>query len=263
MRRGKRASGARRFMGVALIGVVFAVLGAFALSAVLLKAPPIDPETLCRTDRPLAAHTFILVDSTDKLELRHRRKLRAVATQERARLQQYDRLTLARLNPRRPQEPTILFSKCLPRAPEDANPLFENPRLARERWDADFASALDTALRSAQHGGAGDASPILAGLRAAAADPDFSAEVAARRFVLVSDMLEHDPRGFSLYADGVAYAQWRAAPAHRPADFDNVDVRVAPLDRPEHAARQAEALASFWPGYFDEAGAKSVDVDPY
>ncbi|HVY83732.1 MAG TPA: hypothetical protein VG943_01255 [Caulobacterales bacterium] len=263
MRRPGRAARGKSILGLVLIGVVFAALGAFALAAVLMKAPPVDAETLCRTDAPLAAHTFILVDSTDRLEPRHRRKLRAVADQERARLHQYDRLTLARLNPRRPQEPTILFSKCLPRAPEDANPLFENPRLAREQWDAAFQSALDQALRSAQHGGAGSASPILAGLRAVAADPDFSSAIAARRFVLVSDLLEHDPNGFSLYVEGADYARWRATSGNAAADFENVDVRLAPLDRPDHAARQAAALDAFWRPYFDEAGAKSLGVDPY
>src|SRR5262249_38839803 len=149
MKRPRRAARGRNVLGLALIGGVMAVLVAFAYAALMMKSPPVDAETLCRTDQPIAPHTFILGDSTDKLEPRHRRKLRAVAEQERARLSQYDRLTLARLNPRHPQEPTILFSKCLPRAPEDANPLFENPRLARERWDADFQSALDDALKSA------------------------------------------------------------------------------------------------------------------
>ncbi|MES1200417.1 MAG: hypothetical protein ABUS57_03100 [Pseudomonadota bacterium] len=263
MKRPRRAARGRNILGIALIGAVMAVLVGFAYAALMLKTPPVDADTLCRTDQPIAAHTFILVDSTDKLEPRHRRKLRAVAEQERARLSQYDRLTLARLNPRRPQEPTILFSKCLPRAPEDANPLFENPRLARERWDADFQSALDDALKSAQHGGAGDASPIIAGLRAVAADPNFGSEVAKRRLVLVSDMLEHDPHGFSLYVEGADYAQWRAIPGNGAPDFDNVDVRIAPLDRPDHAARQTAAIENFWRGYFDETGAKTLSFDPY
>ena len=250
-------------LGLVLIASVFAVLAAFALAAVLLKSPPVDAETLCRTDQPLRAHTIILVDSTDKLEPRHRTKLRAVARQELARLSEYDRLTLLRLNPRRPQEPALLFSKCLPKSPDQANPLFENPRFARERWDADFESALDTALKSAQHGGAGAASPILAGLRAIAANPDFGADVAARRFVLVSDMLEHDPAGFSLYAEGAAYPQWRATPGHAPADFTDVVVRIVPLDRPDHAARQTAALNGFWPQYFEESGAKTTAIDPY
>ena len=77
------------------------------------------------------AHTIILVDASDRLEPRHRRKLRAVLAQERGRLAQYDRLTSASTCAVR--EPSILFSKCLPRPPEQTNPLFENARVVQAR----------------------------------------------------------------------------------------------------------------------------------
>lgn len=193
----RRGAGGRNALGILLIVVAMLVLGGLGSAALFLRAPPTDAETLCRTDAPLGAHTIVLVDSTDRLEPRHRRKLRAVLAQERARLGQYDRLTVLRLNVRRPQEPSLLFSKCLPRPPEQTNPLFENARMAQQRWDADFAEALDRALRSAGAAGPARASPIIAGVRAVAADPDFGAEIPHRRLVLVSDLLEHDPQGFS------------------------------------------------------------------
>lgn len=260
MRR-KRAQ-ASSVLGVALIVLVFCVLGGLGAAAFLLRAPPTDEASLCRTDAPLAAHTLVLVDATDRLEPRHRRKLRAVLGQERARLRQYDRLTLARLNVRRPQEPVILFSKCLPRPPEQINPLFENGRLVQQRWDESFADALDRALRSAQAGAGARASPILAGLRAIAADPDFGAEIPNRRLVLVSDLLEHDPSGFSLYAEGATFAAWRSATPFGPPDLARVDIRVVPLDRPDVAARQAFALQQFWPAYFNAAEAGEIESDP-
>lgn len=263
MRRPRAARRGQNFLGIALIGIALAALGAFAVAGVALRAPPIDPDTLCRTDAPIGAHTIVLVDSTDRLESRHRRKLRAVADQERARLGQYDRLTLMRLSPRRPQEPAILFSKCLPRAPDEANPLFENPRLAQEHWDAAFADALESAVRSAGSGGPGRASPILAGVRAAAADPDFDAAIARRRFVLVSDLLEHDPEGFSLYAANADYQSWRAADPSGPPDLTDIDVRLVPLDRADHAARQTQALDAFWESYLSDSEAKSVSIDPF
>ncbi len=245
-----------------LIVLAVTALGGLGGAAFFLRAPLIDPDTLCRTDAGPAAHTIVLVDATDRLEPRHRRKLRAVIGQERARLAQYDRLSLMRLNVRRPQEPSILFSKCLPRPPEQANPLFENARLARQRWEEDFAKALDGALRSAQAGGPQRASPILAGLRAVAADPDFGPEIPRRRLVLVSDLLEHNPQGFSLYAADASYAAWRAGAAAGPPDFSHVDLRLVPLDRPDHAARQAAVLERFWPAFFDAADARSVSTDP-
>lgn len=258
----RRGAGARNALGVVLIVVAVLVLGGLGGASFLLRAPPTDAETLCRTDTPLAAHTVVLVDATDRLEARHRRKLRAVLAQERARLSQYDRLTLMRLNVRRPQEPSILFSRCLPRPPEQTNPLFENARMTQARWDEDFAGALDRALRSAGSSGPARASPIVAGVRAVAADPDFGAEIPRRRLVLVSDLLEHDPQGFSLYVSDANYAAWRTAAPSGPPDLARVDMRIVPLDRPDHAERQNAALDLFWPAFFDAADVQSVTVDP-
>ncbi|MBI3437638.1 MAG: hypothetical protein HY054_03115 [Proteobacteria bacterium] len=261
MRRGRGAAG-RNVLGFVLIVVALAVLGGLASAAFLLRPPPTDPQTLCRTDQPLSAHTIVLVDSTDRLEPRHRRKLRAVLAQERQHLSEYDRLTVMRLNARRPQEPSVLFSKCLPLPPERTNPFFQNARMTQQQWDEEFQHALDTALRSAQAGGRGNASPILAALRDVAADPDYDASIAHRRLVLVSDMLEHDPNGFSLYVSGATYAAWRQQAQAQPAELSGVDLRIVPLDRPDDAQHQAEALANFWPAYFDAANVASVSIDP-
>lgn len=261
MRRARSPRG-QNALGFVLIALALVVLGGFAGAALFLHAPPTDPETLCRTDAPLQAHTVVLVDSTDRLEPRHRRKLRAVMEQERARLGQYDRITLMRLNSRKPQEPAILFSKCLPQPPERANPLFQNARMARENWDAAFASALDGALRTAQSGGPGHASPIITSIRAVAADPTFGPEIPHRRFVIVSDMLEHETGGFSLYVSEADYPHWRAQSASDPPDLARIDVRIVPIDRPDHAAQQAQSLDRFWPAFFDAADVATISADP-
>lgn len=258
----RRGAEGRNALGLILIAVAALVLGGLGAAAFVLRPPPTDPETLCRTDAPLAAHTVILVDATDRLEPRHRRKLRAVLAQERGRLAQYDRLTIMRLNMRRPQEPTILFSKCLPRPPEQTNPLFENARMTQARWEEDFAGALDDALRSAASAGRARASPIIAGLRAVAADPDYDPSIPARRLVIVSDMLEHDPQGFSLYVPEANYATWAAQAPSRAPDFTRVDLRVVPIDRPDHAAQQAAAMDHFWPAFFEAASVQTVSTDP-
>lgn len=252
---------AQNVLGALLIAAVALALGAFAYAGLALRPPPTNPDTLCRSDQGPEAHTVIFVDTTDRLEPRHRRKLRAVAQQERARLNQYERFTLMRLNPRKPQEPTILFSKCLPLPPERANPFVQNPRQAEENWDKSFADALDAALRSAQSSGPNRASPLLAGLRAIAADPDFGAEIPRRRLVIVSDMLEHDPAGFSLYAVAADYPAWLRRNGAPPPDLSQVGVRIVPIDRPDHSADQTRAMAAFWPAYFGASHAQTVSID--
>jgi len=258
----RRGAGARNVLGIVLIVLALVTLAGLAGASLLLRPPPTDVTSLCRMDEPLGAHTIVLVDSTDRLEARHRRKLRAVLAQERARLGQYDRLTIMRINVRRPQEPSILFSRCLPRPPEQTNPLFENARMVQATWDEEFAQALDSALRSAGSGGPQRASPIVAALRAVAADPDFGAEIPRRRLVLVSDLLEHNPQGFSLYVSDADYAAWRAGSPAGPPDLARVELRIVPVDRPDNAERQSAAVDNFWPAFFDAADVQSVSIDP-
>lgn len=256
-RRGKKSD----WMGVVLIAFAFAVLAALAAAGIALRPPPTDAETLCRTDAPVAAHTVILIDATDRLEPRHRRRLNALVLQEQQRLARYDKLTIAALRADRPQEPRLLFSLCNPGDGRSANPLFQNSVRAQEKWQSAFGDALERAVRRAGGGRGANASPILAGLRAAAADPDFGSEIPARRLVLVSDLLEYEPGGFSLYVESADFAAWRAQSTSGPADLVDVSVRVTTLDRPDDAAAQARARI-FWEHYFDASGAAEVRFDP-
>lgn len=248
-------------LGLALIALALLALAAMAAAGLALRPPPTDAETLCRTDRPIAAHTYILVDGTDRLETRHRRRLRAVVTEERARLKPYDRLTIASVRADRPQEPRLIFSLCNPGDGRDANPLFQNTKRAQARWEEAFGAELEKAVRRASGGRAGRASPIAASVRAAAADPDFAPSIPGRRLVLVSDLLEHDPDGFTLYTEDATFAAYRAR-AGRAADLSGVAVRVVRLDRPAQIARQDAAEARFWSPFFEDADAASVTFDP-
>lgn len=257
MRRPRRKGRSGDWLGAALIALAVLALGGFAAASFVLRAPPTDSATLCRTDAPAPAHTLILVDATDRLEPRHRRRLEAVVRQEQQRLPRYGRLTLMALRADRPQEPRQLFSLCNPGDGASANPLFQNTKAAQTRWEEGFGAALDRAIRRAGAGRAADASPILASLRAAAADPDFAASPLRRRLVLVSDLLEYEPGGLSLYDPRAPLAPEQAA----PAALDAVEVRVAPLDRPDHAEAQRRAARFFWAPYLTASGANSVRID--
>jgi hypothetical protein len=95
-----------------------------------------------------------------------------------------------------------------------------------------------------------------------AACPEFGAEIPHRRLVLMTDLLEHNPQGFSLYVPDANYAAWRAASPNGPPDLARVDLRIVPIDRPDNAAQQGYAMEQFWPAFFDAADVQSVSTDP-
>lgn len=247
-------------LGGVLLLLALLLLGAAGAAFAMLRPPPVDEATLCRTDAAPAAHTILLVDATDRLEPRHRKRLETAITQERARLAPYDRLTILALRPERPQEPRVLFSMCLPRDAATANPLFENPARLQAQWDESIGKALRSATHRAGAASPAPISPILAALRAAAADPDFDPRVAKRRLVLISDLLENDPAGYSAYRP-MAEAD-RARATARPAALSDVSVRVITLDRPEDAARQDVARETLWTNFFSASDARDVAWDP-
>ena len=151
-----RGAGARNALGVVLIVVAALVLGGLGAASFLLRAPPTDAETLCRTDAPIGAHTIILVDSTDRLEARHRRKLSAVLAQERARLGQYDRLTIMRINVRRRRSrPSCSRNACRARPSKPihcsktrGSPSNVGTRISPTRLSAPYAAQAPLAPRA-------------------------------------------------------------------------------------------------------------------
>ncbi len=259
-RRGVRAR--KDALGYGLIAALFVALAGAAAAGLALRPPPLDPETLCRTDAPVRAHTLILVDATDTLAPRHKKRVRAAVEGERLRLSPYDRLTLAAVRADAPQEPRLVFSKCLPRDGRAANPLFENAALAQKLWEEQFGEALQRAVRSAESGGRSSASPIVAALHALAGDPDFAPAIPERRLVLISDLLEHTSGGFSLYTDASDFAAFTAQDDRGPPDLSGVHVRVVPLDRPDQSDRQSAARRTFWVPFFEAADADAVRWDP-
>jgi hypothetical protein len=263
MKRRTRAATRRRrkdALGALLIGGVLAALGGLAAAAASLRTPPYDPQSLCRTDAASPAHTLILIDATDRLDARHVRTLQTALADEVARLPRWGRLSVLALDPDAQSTPRTVFSACTPGDRRSANPLWENVKALEqakaERFDAPLARAATKTRRSNAAG-----SPIVEGLSAAAREPGF-ARAANKRLVLVSDLLQHDPQGFSLYAEG-DWPAYRASPnaLRTPPDLSDVDVRIVALERPNQAEAQARALETFWPAYFADAEARSLAID--
>ncbi len=247
-------------LGLALIAGTLLVLGAIGASAALMRTPSYNAETLCLKEAPPPAHTLILVDATDRLDVRHQRRLKTIAQQEAGKLPRWGRLTLLTLRPDTENAPRDLFDGCTPGDRTNANPLWENVRKLETLKRTRFDDPIDAALTGARGGRGAEGSPIVEGLYAAAADPDFVATPAGRKLVLVSDLLQFSPGRFSLYAPDQSWTLYQASPGalRTPPDLISVDIRVVVLERRDKGEQQTAAQSNFWVPYFDEAGAKSV-----
>lgn len=263
-RRSRRRQRLQDGLGIALLALTLCILLGGVGLGYAMRAPALDPENLCRLNVAPAGATLVLVETTDALAPRHRRRLRGVVEEEARRLPVGGRMLVLGVKPNAPRELKVLFSRCNPGDAAAANPLFVNTARAQARWEEHFLSPLTAAASKAAAGRkAAKASPIVEAVRSAALEPDFAAIRRSRRLVLVSDLLEHDPEhGFSAYADGASLARWSAAEGGiEPPDLSGIAVRVVALDRADQAQRQIAVRDALWTPLFDAANVSDLQYE--
>jgi len=176
----------------------------------------------------------------------------------------YERLTVLLLDPATPYEPKRIFSMCAPKHPKNERFIDGNHRLAQKRWDAAFGKPLDLAIDRLRRVPPSPRSPIVEALKGVTWMEDFGPDVAQRRLVTFSDLLQNS-EGLSHYRGRPDYALWRGtehAARHRLA-MAGVSVVIHYLERPETLRLQTETHRRFWSDFFREAGAKCVFADGF
>jgi hypothetical protein len=260
MSRGSSSIGA--WIGGAVIGAIAVGLAAAALFLAPQPGPKLDPDTFCAAGPP-PAWTLIVVDASDAFSPRHKKMLAAAAASEIAQLADGGRLSVLALDDADPREPVSLFSRCAPKAAGHANPLVENTHAIAAARAKNFDAPLNEALVKAEASRREKASPLTDALASAVSDLEFRASP-VRRLVIVSDMMEHRPGQFSLYAAGATYQSFReSAPGVRaPPDLSGVSVRVIMLDRDGRDAAQVAGRANFWTPWFADAKPAALRWEP-
>lgn len=232
---------------VALVVVLVALVG--GLSWLFFKANaqyvPREVATLC-PKAGFTSQTLVLLDTTDALapvtQTQVLEKLRDLITGI-----PKDGFFQLRLLGADAEHSVPVVSLCNPGDGSDIDPLTGNPDRARDRWQHEYANAVEAALTAGIAGSEQDFSPIMETLQRMAAE-----RLTANRdraipthIVVVSDMIQHTGT-YSHYRDGLSEAAYAAGPKDRLAtDFAGADVDFW-LVRRDGARFDLEALAAFW-----------------
>ena len=242
-RRRKRAL--RQAGAIAGLILAFGILGGMVYAYAAHRPPPLDPKTLCRTDARLQGHTLMLIDASDPLPPMEAERVRAIAAAEREKLARYDKLTILLLNPSRPYEPKVAFSKCSPGSGLIVNPWIENGDQIKRRFAEAIEAPLDRRIGRAVKGKGARSSPILETISTIPRRFDFTAAIPRRRLIIVSDLLQNSPGGYSHYQPGKPSLETLQADplwSSVQARFDRAQVLLEYVPRPKEAALQNAAL---------------------
>jgi len=255
----RRKSRSPWFWRSMIVVMLSSVFGLFAVAA-FNEPPALNADSQCRVDRKDPAHTVLLIDQSDPFNPNDLGWVRALVDEEARTIARYGRLTVAVPNAGQPSNPRIIFSKCSPGSPDDANPLISNPQMVEDTWRENFYSPLITEIEAMLASKEQPASPLSEAIYAISDRADFQPATKQRRLVLVSDLMQHS-EGFSFYqsgADLVAYSETRIAET-RP-DLSGVDVVARVVPRENYDLPMGE-VKSFWRSYFESAGANYGSVN--
>ena len=188
---------ANRFYGV-LTGCVLAGLFALSVTVWLFRPADLDPETLCPTSRPLAGHTVVIVDRTDRWTQAMSSALRALLENAQRNTQKYQKFSIVSLDAQ--QSTHALFSVCNPGTPTFWSDLYQGHRYTVHDFDQRFVGAGDRVVDQVSEPSEAPTSPIVEYVHRWLGSDDFNASVPARHLILISDMRQNSPL-YSLYRE--------------------------------------------------------------
>lgn len=220
-----------------------------------------DALTLCATDNPPPAVVVVLVDTSDALTDHERMQLLNEFERVRDAIPKGGRIDLFSVPATWEGRVTPIISLCNPGSGEDMNSLYQNPAMARARWESSFKAEIDDRMRVVTVAESAPSSPILEAIRDVSVRvfgrPDL--DESRKQLVIASDFLQHSPSGFSHYeVTGHSYQQLVEL-SRLPvsdANLSGVEITMLYLARPATKRLQNAAHIRFWMDYF--SGSRAV-----
>ncbi|MBT3143218.1 hypothetical protein KL867_19310 [Ruegeria litorea] len=256
---GSRRSSSNLGWYIAIGVCVLVIVGVFVGSQTLISNSKVNEATLCHTDGPVNV-TAILLDLTDPLSNTQQIRLKTIIENEIASSSTDTMISLGVVS-EEPQRWGSLFAKCKPATGEQANALYENPSLIADRYQREFLIPISDKIDATLVGQAESQSPIMEALQSLiASTPDFTRARGQRKFVIVSDMLQHSDT-LSFYRNqGWEYFSSRDGELRLAANLQNVSIEIMRIPRSGNNIPSRELVENFWTRYFDRQGSKVPSV---
>lgn len=242
-----------------VLGVGLALIVAIISTRVFLMPDPIDTDTLCPRGGVHAVHA-VLIDRSDPLS-----PLQATQVRQRlegiiANAQPGERIDLFMADADGREAPAPVLSLCSPGS--EANPIYQNVRKVRERYEDAFRRPIEEAINALLSPSRTDSSPIMESIKSVCVGSFGSLPAGIPvRLTIVSDMLQNSPV-MNHFRDR-EFARFLASPrlASVLADCRSARVHILYVLQPQYRAYQTRPHQVFWENLFDRMNARVAAID--
>ncbi|PKM12867.1 MAG: hypothetical protein CVV13_03935 [Gammaproteobacteria bacterium HGW-Gammaproteobacteria-3] len=251
-------------LGILLIGCVLLIaigLGYFGYIRQKLQ-PAFDAATLCPPGQS-PAYIALVFDKTDAYNSVQQRFLNRYFSAFKTELAVGTRIALYVIDDLDRDLSAPDFEVCVPRTGEEANALYENPKLIRRRWLERFEQPLDRAIAGFMQPAHADQSPIMEMFQVIALSAfPVNATNATKKIIIVSDMLQHTPEwshyrsrmDFSALAQTAYFQRIRT-------DLEGVEVQILYVRRDGMEKLQTKRHALFWAEFIAAMGGRVTLIE--
>ncbi len=252
---------------MAAVGLAILVIGTVGVWLWVLGRQnfvPTDPNTLCPIDRAPSEVLVLLLDMSDEFTEPQRLKISNDLSRLQSDVQRFGLIDVYAIDGAGERVLRPVLQLCNPGNGEDLNRLYQNPDLAKKRWD-DFSQRLNSELGRLMAGSGSPTSPIMEAIQATALRtfnmPGY--QDLQKRLVVVSDLLQHVPGRLSHYESIPAFDTFKNTPYFTEvrADLTGVNVTVLYLVR-TRAPQPWPAHRLFWEQYSQAQGATIDRIEP-
>ncbi len=220
------------------------------------KEEPVD-EMLCPKASGPKAGLAVLLDLTDSLNPVQHKTLRGILDD---RIKDAKQGTLIAVGAVRVDatKRDADFARCKPATGEEANELYQNPRMIEDRYRKEFLEPFEAIVSAMLDSPAANHSPIMESLQALLVSaPGFVDASYPRRVTIVSDLIQNS-EAFSFYRGDSWQRFVRSNGAERLAGrLRNVELEICRIPRPGANVDKA-IVDDFWVNYAEWAGASRI-----
>jgi len=247
---------------IALFGLVAALAALYIKSQTVMVRTNAD--TLCPTDRPPSKVSVLLLDMSDEFSEPQRLKIANELDRLKAGMARFELIEAYAVDRLEQRVTKPIVHLCHPGTGDDLNRIYQNPELARRKWDA-FARQLDTELKRLMANPASHMSPIFEAVQATALRtfnrPEY--ESVPKRLFIVSDLLQNVPGKHSQYQGIQPFREFKHSSYYSDirSDLTGISVVVFYLVRPRAPQKWPDHY-QFWEQYFLDQGAIVERVEP-
>jgi hypothetical protein len=206
----------------------------------------------------------ILLDASDTFSEGQLLQIRNALARVRDQIPRFGLLEMYTLSAGKERLVKPVLHLCQPGTGAQLNALYQNPRLARERWEKGFREKLDGELEQLLHAPDAPTSPIYEAIQATAlrsfGDPAY--DQVPKQLMIISDLIQNVPGKQSHYKGVPDFQDFRASSyfAAVRSNLDKVQVDLYYLNRSSLHVQGINHI-QFWDEFFAAQGATVRNVE--